>query len=143
MLEMAGAALVSMSPGGAVASGLAFAGARSPSPASRKKVKEEEDHFDRPFGSPSPSPGRRRGEKKGRALFHENAGKKSNEAIAEDDEAMGALDGLFMLADASTLAEGDKKKRKAAGGASGRPPPANPERESGAPRKRRCRVHRT
>ena len=126
VLEMAGAALVSMSPGGAVASGLAFAGARSPSPARRKKVKEEEDHFDRPFGSPSPSPGRRRGEKKGRALFHENAGKKSNGAIAEDDEAMGALDGLFMLADASTLAEGDKKKRKAAGGASGRPPRPTP-----------------
>ena len=91
-LEMAGAALVSMSPGG-----MAHSPARSRDDGNARRA-----HLvQQPFGSPTPSPGRRRGEKKGRALFPPEPAERR--AADDDEEALGALDGLFMLADASTL----------------------------------------
>lgn len=115
-LEMAGAALVSMSPGG-----VAHSPARS-----RDDGDARGAHIvQHPFGSPTPSPGRRRGEKKGRALFPPEPAERAA-AADDDEEALGALDGLFMLADASTLAGGNAKRP--AGAARRKPSAAKPPR---------------
>ena len=73
-LEMAGAALVSMSPGGMAHSPVR---SRDDGDARRAHLVQQ------PFGSPTPSPGRRRGEKKGRALFPPEPAERG----AADDDA--------------------------------------------------------
>ena len=114
-LEMAGAALVSMSPGGMAHSPVR---SRDDGDARRAHLVQQ------PFGSPTPSPGRRRGEKKGRALFPPEPAERG--AADDDEEALGALDGLFMLADASASA-GENAKRPT-GAAKRKPSAAKPPR---------------
>ena len=110
---MAAHALVSMSPGPVVV---------------EEKVSE-------PFGSPT------RGQKRGRALFPPTTGGGAGGTASLDDEALGALDGLFMLADATTFAEtagngGDgggsgKKRSNKRKPKAEKPPLASPARGGG------------
>ena len=150
VLEMAGQALVSMSP--------APQSARTKLTAHERKSVSGDDArcavAETAFGSPAPSPARAEprasnddisARASSRALFptssDEDTGKGDGEGLSGaadviangrmsglDDEAFGALDGLFMLADASTKAAGARKKGKFGG----KPPRAPTPRASPA-----------
>jgi len=77
---------------------------------------DDDDVPQQPFGSPTPSPGGKRGggKSRGRALFPPEGfeGGDVMEEDEEDEDAMGMLDGLLMLADATTLADADRKRKR-------------------------------
>ena len=134
VLEMAGQALVSMSPGPALPKGLRTpthsritpgSGAKGFAGQRRNKGKGAAGGFhedqcsplrtiaQQPFGSPTPSPGKKRGQKRGRELFPTGTGTDGSDEEMRGGGMDGLLDGLLMLADASTLAEpAAKRKRK-------------------------------